>query len=208
LAALIALPHGAGSAGAFEPESFMNVAKTAVVSTLVFLATAPWAAEPTPAVNLVGRPVPEIDTLPEGPYRTLVEQGHELSTRTFAVIGPEVKNAKKHYAGNNLACTSCHQAGGAKPFAIPWVGVTATFPQYRGRENQISTVEERINGCMERSMNGKPLPLGSPAIKALLWGVVRYGEREEAKASSLPMSRWRADRAQLTIFFGPPGYCR
>lgn len=144
----------------------MNVAKTAVVSTLVFLATAPWAAEPTPAVNLVGRPVPEIDTLPEGPYRTLVEQGHELSTRTFAVIGPEVKNAKKHYAGNNLACTSCHQAGGAKPFAIPWVGVTATFPQYRGRENQISTVEERINGCMERSMNGKPLPLGSPEMKA------------------------------------------
>jgi thiosulfate dehydrogenase len=57
--------------------------------------------------------------------------------------------------GFDQACTSCHQAGGSKPFAIPWVGVKATFPQYRGREDQISTVEERINGCMERSMNGK-----------------------------------------------------
>ena len=144
----------------------MNVLKIAIVNALALLVSTPWAAEPAPTVNLVGRPVPEIDSLPEGPYRALVVQGHELSTRTFAVIGPEVKNPRKRYAGNNLACTSCHQAGGTKPFAIPWVGVTATFPQYRGREDQISTVEERINGCMERSMNGKALPLDAPEMKA------------------------------------------
>jgi thiosulfate dehydrogenase len=144
----------------------MNIVKTLVVSTLALLTIAPRAAEPTPAINLVGRPVPEIELLPEGPYRVLVMQGYQLSTRTFAVIGPEVTNARKRYAGNNLACSSCHQAGGTKPFAIPWVGVTATFPQYRGREDQISTVEERINGCMERSMNGKPLPLDAPEMKA------------------------------------------
>ena len=144
----------------------MNVLKTAAVSAWALLAATPWAAEPVPKVNLVGRPVAEIDSLPEGPYRALVVQGHALSTQTFAVIGPEVKNPRKRYAGNNLACTSCHQAGGTKPFAIPWVGVTATFPQYRGREDQISTVEERINGCMERSMNGKSLPLDAPEMKA------------------------------------------
>ncbi|MCY7314122.1 MAG: c-type cytochrome [Rubrivivax sp.] len=144
----------------------MNVLKTFVVTILALLATAPWAAEPRPAVNLIGRPVPQIESLPEGPFRALVVQAHELSTRTFAVIGPEVKDLRKRYAGNNLACTSCHQAGGTKPFAMPWVGVTASFPQYRGRENQVSTVEERINGCMERSMNGKPLPLDAPEMKA------------------------------------------
>lgn len=145
----------------------MSMLKAAVISSLAWLMTTTvFAAEPTPTVNLVGRPVPQIDSLPEGPYRILVVQGHELSTRTFAVIGPEVKNPRKRYAGNNLACTSCHEQGGAKPFAIPWVGVTATFPQYRGREDQISTVEERINGCMERSMNGKPLPLDAPEMKA------------------------------------------
>lgn len=145
----------------------MNIRKTALISVWALLATtASRAAEPTPNVNLVGRPVPQLDSLPEGPYRALVLQGHELSTRTFVVIGPEVKDLRKRYAGNNLACTSCHQAEAAKPFAIPWVGVTATFPQYRGREDQISTVEERINGCMERSMNGKPLPLDAPEMKA------------------------------------------
>ena len=145
---------------------FINVLKIVLASASASLAATSWGVEPVPKFNLVGRPVPQIDSLPEGPYRALVMQGHELSTRTFAVIGPEVKNARKRYAGNNLACTSCHQAGGAKPFAIPWVGVTATFPQYRGREDQISTVEERINGCMERSMNGKPLPLDGPELKA------------------------------------------
>ena len=144
----------------------MNVFKPAIVSVLALLTAASWAADPAPKVSLIGRAVAEIDSLPKGPLRALVTQGHELSTRTFAFIGPEVKNPSKRYAGNNLACTSCHQAGGTKPFAIPWVGVTATFPQYRGREDRISTVEERINGCMERSMNGKPLPLDAPEMKA------------------------------------------
>ncbi len=72
----------------------------------------------------------------------------------------------QRHAENNLACTSCHEAGAAKRYAIPWVGVTATCPQYRSRANQVSPLEERVNGCMERSMNSKPLPLGAPAIKA------------------------------------------
>ncbi len=152
--------------GGIDMEDKMNVLNTALACAWLLLAATAHGAEPTLTVKLVGRPVPEIDSLPEGPYRDLVQRGHELSSRTFAVIGPEVKNLRKRYAGNNLACTSCHEQGGAKPFAIPWVGVTATFPQYRGREDQISTVEERINGCMERSMNGKPLPLDAPEMKA------------------------------------------
>jgi hypothetical protein len=152
--------------------------------------------------------VPQIDSLPEGPYRALVLQGHELSTRAFAVIGPEVKNPRKRYAGNNLACTSCHQEGGAKAFAIPWVGVTATFPQYRGREDQISTVEERINGCMERSMNGKPLPLDAPEMKAFTTyiaflskgvpvGAQLEGEGRPAKRGTQPTCRPRRWKRRL-----------
>ncbi|MFM6985148.1 MAG: c-type cytochrome [Hydrogenophaga sp.] len=120
----------------------------------------------TAAVNLIGRPVPDIASLPADAHRALVEYGQQLTERTYAHIGPEVKNARMRYAGNNLACVSCHQAGATKPFAMPWTGVTATFPQYRAREDDISTVEERVNGCMQRSMNGKPLPLDSREMKA------------------------------------------
>lgn len=128
------------------------------------------AAPPTASLNasLLDRPAPNIDSLPDDDYGKLARYGHELSVRTYAHIGPEVKNKKMRYAGNNLACTSCHQENAAKPFAMPWVGVTATFPQYRGREDAVSTVEERVNGCMERSMNGKPLPMNSREMKAFV----------------------------------------
>ncbi len=126
------------------------------------------AQEAAAAVKLAGRAVPEIDKLPAGPQRDLVQYGHDLTVRTFALIGPEVANKNMRYAGNNLACASCHQQAASKPFAMPWTGVTATFPQYRAREDDISTVEERVNGCMERSMNGKALPLGSREMKAFV----------------------------------------
>ena len=137
----------------------------AVAQSQPAAAVAPETAIPM-KVSLLERPAPSIDSLPQDEYGTLARYGHELSTRTFAHIGPEVKNRKMRYAGNNLACTSCHQNDATKPYAMPWVGVSATFPQYRGRENDLSTVEERVNGCMERSMNGKALPLDSREMKA------------------------------------------
>lgn len=132
-------------------------------------AAAPAVAPAKPAVvSLIGRPVPAIDKLADDEYGRLVRYGHELTTRTFAHIGPEVKDPKMRYAGNNLACSSCHQENATKPFAMPWIGVTAAFPQYRGREDDIQTVEDRVNGCMQRSMAGKPLPLDSREMKAYL----------------------------------------
>ena len=65
-----------------------SVLKPAVFGVFALLAVDSWAAEPTPKVNLVGRPAPEIDSLPGGPYRALVVQGHALSTRTPATKPP------------------------------------------------------------------------------------------------------------------------
>lgn len=126
------------------------------------------ASDAPVTVKLVDHPVPDMNKLPPGPYKELVQYGHELTTRTFAHIGPEVVDVRKRFAGNNLACASCHQQAATKPFAMPWTGVSATFPQYRGREDDISTVEERVNGCMERSMSGKALPLDSREMKAFV----------------------------------------
>jgi thiosulfate dehydrogenase len=144
-----------------------------MLTTLAALvaAAAPWLAQAQPAapvneVNLLGRAVPDPAQMPAGPQKDLVLYGQALSTRTFAYIGPEVADPKMRHAGNNLACTSCHQQNASKPFAMPWVGVSAAFPQYRAREDDISTVEDRVNGCMQRSMNGKPLALDSREMKA------------------------------------------
>ncbi len=117
-------------------------------------------------VDLVGRAVPDVDRLPNDGYGKLVRYGRDLTLATQRYVGPEVKDKNMRYAGNNLACASCHQEGGTLANAIPFMGVAAVFPQYRGREDDISTVEERVNGCMQRSMNGKPLPWDSREMKA------------------------------------------
>jgi len=110
----------------------------------------------------------DVDNLPNDHYGRLARYGKRLSEKTFEVIGPEVGEKKMRYSGNNLACTNCHQEAATKKFAIPWVGAQATFPQYRGREDDVSTIEERVNGCMERSMNGKALPFDSREMKAFV----------------------------------------
>lgn len=141
-------------------------ALVALAASMLALVQPAQAAEAPTKVNLVGREVPDPAQLPPGSYRDLVLYGQALTLRTFAHIGPEVADPRMRLAGNNLACSSCHQAGATKPFAMPWIGVSASFPQYRAREDDISTVEERVNGCMQRSMNGRPLPLDSREMKA------------------------------------------
>jgi thiosulfate dehydrogenase len=40
---------------------------------------------------------------------------------------------------------------------MPWVGSYARFPQYRARSGKIDLIEDRINDCFKRSMNGRAL---------------------------------------------------
>ena len=59
--------------------------------------------------------------------------------------------------GNGLRCASCHLDGGLKRDAMPWIGSYARFPQYRRRSGKVDLIEDRINDCFERSMNGARL---------------------------------------------------
>jgi thiosulfate dehydrogenase len=51
---------------------------------------------------------------------------------------------------------------------LPFVGVFADFPQYLAREGQVRTIEDRINGCMTRSLNGRELPLDGLEMHAIV----------------------------------------
>ncbi|WP_123377259.1 c-type cytochrome [Aliarcobacter butzleri] len=109
---------------------------------------------------------PDESTIPNNEFGDLIKYGKGLVTHTYKYIGPEVEDKKMRFAGNNLACQSCHLDAGTKAYSAGFIGVFANFPQYRPRENTIGTLADRINGCMERSMNGKALPLGSKEMKA------------------------------------------
>lgn len=142
--------------------------------TLLSLAAASLAPATARAEEKADKPekaawsVPDIDKLPDDIYGRTVRHGRDLIQNTARFIGPEVKDKKMRYAGNNLACASCHAEAGTVKFGAPFVGTFADYPQYRIRENDVQTIEGRINGCMERSMNGKPLPDESPEMLAMV----------------------------------------
>ncbi len=98
----------------------------------------------------------------------IIKYGFDVFRNTSKYLGPESKIKGMAYAGNHLSCTNCHLGSGTKPYAAPLIGVVQRFPQYRGRENKMGTIEERINGCMERSMNGKMMPRDGDEMKAMV----------------------------------------
>ena len=112
--------------------------------------------------------VPEIGALPYDANGLLVRKGRDLITATYAYIGPNVPDASQRYAGNNLACTNCHLSAGVRKFALPLFGLYGDFPQYSARSGAEISIEDRINSCMTRSMNGKPLPVAAPEMQAIV----------------------------------------
>jgi cytochrome c len=112
--------------------------------------------------------VPEVGALPYDANGLLVRRGRDLITATYAYIGPNVPDVSQRYAGNNLACSNCHLSAGVRKFALPLFGLYGEFPQYSPRSATEITIEDRINSCMTRSMNGQPLPPAASEMQAIV----------------------------------------
>lgn len=122
-------------------------------------------AEPATAETAI---IPDVEALPAGMYGDLVRYGKTLVDETYRHVGPQATDPAMRYAGNNLNCRTCHLDSGAQVGGASFLGTFADFPQYRKRENAIGTLENRINGCMQRSMNGRSLPVDGTEMKAFL----------------------------------------
>ena len=51
---------------------------------------------------------------------------------------------------------------------MPWVGSYTRFPQYRPRSGKVDLIEDRINDCFERSMNGRRLSANGKDIRDIV----------------------------------------
>ena len=80
----------------------------------------------------------------------------------------ETKALLPRNVGNALTCAGCHLNAGTVAGGSPFVGVSAFFPSYAPRAGRVITLEDRINGCFLRSMNGTPLPVESADMKAMV----------------------------------------
>jgi thiosulfate dehydrogenase len=138
----------------------------ALVGTLLFA-----SVERSLAQGTGGPPiwtVPEIGALPDDANGRQVRRGRDLISATYAYIGPEVSDPAKRFAGNNLACGNCHLNAGTVKFGIPLFGLFGHFPIYSARTGAEITIEQRLNACMTRSMNGRALPIESPEMQAIV----------------------------------------
>ena len=75
----------------------------------------------------------------------LVRDGYYIVSESANYIGPNAKEPEQQYAGNTLSCTNCHLNGGTLSGSASWIGILDRFPQFRGRENRIGTMELVIN---------------------------------------------------------------
>ena len=97
---------------------------------------------------------------PDGQIGEAIAFGRRILTHT-------VDNAPA-YSRSALNCTSCHLDGGRTPWASPWVGIWGVFPEFRSRNGKVNALQDRINDCFERSLNGRALPLASPEMIGIL----------------------------------------
>ena len=118
---------------------------SAVLAAIALWAACAPAAEPQKPAS-AWPAVPDPATLPPGAWKDTVLYGKTLVSDTASVLGPEAADPKMRYAGNNLACQNCHLAGGTQRFGLPLIGVYGAFPTFMGRENDVRTLEDRVNG--------------------------------------------------------------
>jgi thiosulfate dehydrogenase len=104
--------------------------------------------------------VPRFAAMLSSPNADQLIYGMRLMTETKALMPKDV--------GNVLACNSCHLNGGTMEHAAPYVGLSAIFPSYAPRAGKIIDFKDRVNGCMRRSMNGKPLEKDSREMLAMI----------------------------------------
>ncbi len=161
------------SAVAAAPQPAAEPVVVAVAAAAPATPPAPAPATPKPAVTTATASpapwvIPDVDKLPNDVWGKTVRYGRDLIVHTAALIGPEVADPAHRLSGNNLNCENCHLEAGTKEFGNPFRGVYSTFPNYRARSATVGTMQDRIESCMTRSMNGKPLPVDGPEMTAIV----------------------------------------
>jgi thiosulfate dehydrogenase len=144
------------------------VSAVALFTVAAAITTRSVTAADVPQVDLAEWTPPSMRSVGDDPFGKLVKYGYALFVDTPNQIGPGAVDPAKRYSVSSLACQNCHLKAGTQPYSVPLMGVWGQFPQYRGREGEIGTLEERINGCLERSMNGRTMPLDGLEMKAYL----------------------------------------
>jgi thiosulfate dehydrogenase len=108
---------------------------------------------------------PDETVIPFNEEGDKIRYGKELIIHTSFYLGPQGNIAS---LSNGMNCQNCHLKAGTQNFSNPFSAVAATYPKFRERSGRTESVEFRVNECMQRSLNGKPLDSVSKEMQAIV----------------------------------------
>ncbi|KAA1176192.1 c-type cytochrome [Marinobacter salinexigens] len=150
----------------------MNYKEITALFTGLLISNAALSAEPAVPVNL-----PEFK---EGQYVHQAPSVQDLENNDS--IHPELKKVilkgrdmfmntqqfRGEYVFNDMNCKSCHMGEGRRNWSGPVWPAATTLPDFRGKNQHVNSLEERIAGCFSFSMNGTPPAYGSDDMLAMV----------------------------------------
>jgi thiosulfate dehydrogenase len=119
-----------------------------------------------------------------GPAMATEEYGRRLIRDTPELLGPDHPDPDRRFISSRLACASCHLKTGTEPGTLTLLQTDEHFPRFSGRAAAMTDIEDRINECMTRSMNGRPLPMDSPEMIAMASYLRSLGAQHEAMGAT------------------------
>ena len=111
------------------------------------------------------------------------EFGRRLIAQTTEYLGPDVSDPRMRYTNSRLACASCHLGAGLDPGYLSLAESFHKYPRISPRSGGNETIEDRVNGCMMRSMNGRALPEHSAEMIAMV-AYLRFLADQDAATSA------------------------
>ncbi|HQZ40223.1 MAG TPA: c-type cytochrome [Vicinamibacterales bacterium] len=133
-------------------------------------------AEPTPS----GASAPAASA----PAYATEEYGRRLLAHTAELLGQDQPNPGLRYINSRLNCGSCHLATGTEPGTLTLLQTDEHYPRFSGRAGGMTDIEDRINECMQRSMNGRTLSMDSPEMFAMASYLRSLGSQYQAMGAS------------------------
>lgn len=108
---------------------------------------------------------PKLDTVPAGERARQLIYGKELIANTAKYFGPKGSIAA---ISNGMNCQNCHLDAGTRLYGNCFATVASVYPKYRDRSARVESISFRINDCITRSLNGKPIDTLSKEMQAMI----------------------------------------
>ena len=151
---------------------------------LVFLLAVDVVTTPKPPADDVIKDdwqAPDSAAIPLITNGAQIEYGRQLIMHTANYLGP---NGTVAHVSNGLDCQSCHMQAGEELYGNSFAVAAINYPQFSPRTGKVETLSDRINNCMERSLNGVALDSTSKEVKAMI-AYIKWVGADVNKASAL-----------------------